>query len=110
MRIISITKYTFKGLGASVSDAHFPGHSSRQVFAAMFAYLNVKTERAELTFQSLKSGSWYGVKMLQKKNPHVDLTGLSCFILSGPLNQQGSGSVTFLFLEAKDQHPPTGFT
>ena len=48
--------------------------------------------------------------MLQKKNPHVDLTGLSCFILSGPLNQQGSASVTFLLLEAKDQHPPTGFT
>ena len=48
--------------------------------------------------------------MLQKKNPHVDLTGLPCLILSGPLNQQGSASVTFLLLEAKDQHPPTGFT
>ena len=76
----------------------------------MFAYLNGKTARAEPTFQSFKSGSWYWFKVLQKKYPHVDRPGLLCLIMPGPLNQQGSGSVTSLFLEAKDQHPPTGFT
>ena len=73
VRIITFTKYTFKGLGASVSEVYSPDHSSRQVFAAMFAYLKGKTERTEATFQSSKFGSWYVFKMLQKKYPHVDL-------------------------------------
>ena len=45
VRIISVTKYTFKGLGASASEVYSPDHSSRQVFDAMFAYLKGKNRK-----------------------------------------------------------------
>jgi hypothetical protein len=33
------------GLGASASEVYSPDHSSRQVFAAMFAYLKGKNRK-----------------------------------------------------------------
>jgi len=79
------------GLGASASEVYSPDHSSRQVFAAMFAYLNGKTARAEPTFQSFKYGSWYRFKVLQKKYPHVDRPRPSLFDYAWAFESAGIG-------------------